>query len=118
MPIKWIATTGTIASTASVVLLGGVAQQLLDIARVGPRAHQIEQVVAARPVAAELDPDRPIGIAALGLFGGGEIPIAHEIEVGRRLVDDGAPLALEIEPGGRADLPIAVEQPLALERRQ
>jgi hypothetical protein len=29
------------------VLLGGVAQQLLDIARVGPRAHQIEQVVAA-----------------------------------------------------------------------
>jgi hypothetical protein len=100
------------------VLLGGVAQQLLDIARVGPRAHQIEQVVAARPVAAELDPDRPIGIVALGLFGGGEIPIAHDIEVGRNLVDGGAPLAPEIEPGGRPDLPIAAEQPLALERRQ
>jgi hypothetical protein len=65
-----------------------------------------------------LIPTVPIGIVALGLFGGGEIPIAHEIEVGRHLVDDGAPLALEIKPGGRADLPIAAEQPLALERRQ
>jgi hypothetical protein len=34
------------------------------------------------------------------------------------LVDDGAPFVLEIEPGGRPDLPIAAEQPLALERQQ
>ena len=38
----------------------------------------------------ELDADRPIGIVALGLFGRGEIPIAHAIEIGGDLVDDGS----------------------------
>src|SRR6187397_1857932 len=69
------------------VLLGGVAQQALDIARVGPRAHQIEQIVAARSVATELDADGPIGIVELGLFGGGKIPVAHDLELGRDLID-------------------------------
>jgi len=40
------------------------------------------------------------------------------VELRRDLVDNGAPLAFEIEPGGRPDLPIAAEQPLALEQRQ
>src|SRR5215469_4099168 len=100
------------------VLLGGVAQQALDVTRIGSHTHHIQHVVAARPVAAELDADRPIGVVQLGLFGGGEIPVAHDIELGRDLVGEGAPLPFEIHPGGRPDLPIAAEQPLALERRQ
>src|SRR5215472_15273679 len=44
---------------------------------------------------------RPIGVVELGLFGGGKIPIAHNVELRRDLVDDGTPLALEVEPGGR-----------------
>src|SRR5215469_18024941 len=86
------------------VLLSGVAKHPLDITRVGSRAHQIEQVVAPRSVAAELDADRPIGVVELGLFGGREIPVAHDIEFGRDLVDEGAPLAIKIHPGGRPDL--------------
>src|ERR1700732_3865264 len=73
---------------------------------------------AAALIAAELDADRPIGVVELGLFGGGEIPIADDVEVGRDFVDDGTPLPLEIEPGRRPDLPIASQQPLALEQRQ
>jgi hypothetical protein len=34
---------------------GGVEQQSLDVTRVGPRTHHIQQPVAAVPVAAELD---------------------------------------------------------------
>ena len=40
----------------------------------------------------------------------------HDAEAAR-YVDAGPGLG-KIEPGGRADLPIAAEQPLALERRQ
>jgi hypothetical protein len=59
------------------------------------RAHQIEQVAAPK-CRVELYAHRPIGIVEFGPFGRGEIPIAHDIELGRDLVDDGAPLALEI----------------------
>src|SRR5205807_5563841 len=100
------------------VLRGGIEQQSVDIARVGPPANHIQEPVAAILIAAELDADRPIGVVELGLFGSGEIPIADNVEVGRDLVDDGTPLPLEIEPGGRPDLPIAAQQPLALEQRQ
>ena len=37
----------------------------------------------------------------LGLFGRGEIPIANDVENCWNFVDDGTPLPLEIEPGGR-----------------
>src|SRR5947207_11744651 len=84
----------------------------------GPPAHHIQEPVATALVAAELDADRPIGVVELGLFGGGEIPVAHDIELGWDRVDHAAPPALEIEPGGWPDLPIAAEQPLALERGQ
>src|SRR5438067_10187578 len=47
------------------VLLGGIKEQTLDVARIGSHSHHIQQVVAARLVAAELDADRPIGIVAL-----------------------------------------------------
>jgi hypothetical protein len=67
---------------------------------------------------AELDADRPIGVVELGLFGCREIPIADDIEVGRDRVGDITPLPLEIEPGGRPDLLIATQQPLAFEQRQ
>src|SRR6267378_3902736 len=65
------------------VLRGGIEQQSVDIARVGPPAHHIQQPVAAALIAAELDADRPIGVVELGLFGGGEIPITDDVEVGR-----------------------------------
>ena len=52
----------------------------------------------------------------LGLFGRGEIPIVNDVENCWNFVDDGTPLPLEIEPGGRTDLGIA-EQPLALEQQ-
>jgi hypothetical protein len=42
-------------------------------------------------IAAELDADSPIGVVELGLFGGGEIPVADDEEVRRDLVDDGTP---------------------------
>src|SRR5205814_5204663 len=42
------------------VLFGGLDQQSLDVARVGPRAHHVEHAVASRLVAAELDADGPI----------------------------------------------------------
>src|SRR5262249_12036558 len=100
------------------ILCGDVEQQSLDIARVGPPAHDSDQPIAAIPVAAKLDADRPIGVVELGLLGRREIPIAHDIEIGGRLLDDRTPFALEIQPGGGPDLPIAAEQPLALEQRQ
>src|SRR5215472_16209145 len=98
---------------------GGIEQQSLDVTRIGALAHHVEKPVAAVPVAAEFDADGPIRVVELGLFGGGEIPIADNVvKVRRDLIDHRAPLALEIEPGGRPDLPIAAKQPLALEQRQ
>src|SRR3984893_425657 len=99
------------------VLRGGIEQQSFDVARVGPPTHHIQKPVTSVLVAAELDADRPIGVVELVLFGGGEIPVADHVEVGRSLVDDGPPLPLEITPGSRSDLPIAAQQPLALEQR-
>src|SRR5215472_7837534 len=76
------------------VLRRGVEQQSLDIARVGASAHHVQEPIAAVSIAAEFDADRPIRVVELGLFGGGEIPIADNvIKVRRDLVDDGAPLA-------------------------
>jgi hypothetical protein len=75
--------------------------------RVGAPAHHIEDPVAAFPVAAELDADRPIRVVELGLFGGREIPVTDNVEVGRDRVEDGTPLSLEIEPGGRPNFPVA-----------
>ena len=63
-------------------------------------------------------PTVQIRVVELGLFGSGEIPIADDVEVRRERVDDGTPLPLEIEPGGRPDLPIAAQQPFALEQRE
>src|SRR3984893_5223124 len=100
------------------VLGGGIEQQSLDVAPIGPPAHHIQQPVAAIPIAAELDADGPIRVVELGLLGRGEIPVTNNIEIGRDLVDDGAPFPFEIEPGRRPDLPIAAQQPLALEQRQ
>src|SRR5712671_7325444 len=80
------------------VLRGGIEQQSVDVARVGPPAHHIQEPEAAVLIAAELDADGPIGVVELGLFGRGEIPIAGDVEVRRDLVDDGPPLPLEIEP--------------------
>src|SRR5215831_12297213 len=51
------------------VLHCGIEQQSFDIARVGAPAHHVQQPIAAAPVAAELDTDRPIGVVVLGLFG-------------------------------------------------
>jgi hypothetical protein len=83
------------------VLRGGIEQQSFDITRVDPPAHHIQQPKTAVLVAAELDADRPIGVVELGLFGGGEIPAADHVEVGRSLVDDGTPAtayACSVEP--------------------
>ena len=38
--------------------------------------------------------------------------------VGRGFIGNGAPFSPEIEPGGGPDLPIAAQQPFALEQRQ
>src|SRR5438874_168400 len=100
------------------VLGGGVEQQSLDVARIGPPAHHIQQPIAAIPIAAELDADGPVRVIELGLLGRGEIPVTNNIEIGRDLVDDGAPFPFEIEPGRRLDLPIATQQPPTLEQRQ
>src|SRR5712671_114913 len=100
------------------VLRGDIEQQSVDVARVGPPAHHIQKPVAAVLIAAELDADGPIGVVELGLFGSGKIPITDNVEVRRDLVDDGTPLPLEIEPGSWPDLPVATQQPLALEQRQ
>jgi hypothetical protein len=83
------------------VLRSGLQQQSFDIARVGALVHHVQDPIAAASVAAELDADRPIGVVEFGLVGGGEIPIADDVELRRDLVDDGTPLALEIETGGR-----------------
>src|ERR1700730_14747710 len=103
---------------ALAVPCGGIEQQSLDVARIGPPAHHIQQPIAAIPIAAELDADGPIRVVELGLLGRGEIPVTNNIEIGRDLVDDGAPFPFEIGPGRRPDLPIAAQQPLALEQRQ
>src|ERR1700724_3531304 len=100
---------------ALAVLGGGIEQQSLDVARIGPPAHDIQQPIAAIPIAAELDADGPIRVVELGLLGRGGIPLADDIEIGRDRVDHGTPLPLEIKPGRRPDLPIAGQQPLALE---
>src|SRR5215831_195893 len=41
------------------VLRGGREQQFLNVARVGSRAHQLQEPITAVPIAAELDTDRP-----------------------------------------------------------
>src|SRR6266446_5124801 len=97
---------------------GGIEQQSLDVARICPSAHHIQQPIAAVLIAAELDADSPVRVVELGLLGRGEIPVTNNIEIGWDLVDDGTPFPLEIKPGGRPDLPIAAQQPLALEQRQ
>jgi len=43
--------------------------------------------------------------------------MANDVENCWNFVDDGTPLPLEIEPGGRTDLRIG-QQPLALEQQQ
>src|SRR5207244_3295629 len=86
---------------AFAILHRGVEQQSLDVARIGPPAHHIEQPIAAIPIAAELDADGPIRVVELGLLDRGEIPITDDIEIGRDLVEDGAPFPFEIEPGRR-----------------
>jgi len=71
------------------VLGGGIDQQSLDIAWVGPRAYHIEQPVIAVPITTELDADGPIGVVVLGLRGRREIPIADDIELRRSGIGDG-----------------------------
>jgi hypothetical protein len=71
------------------VLCGGIEQECVDVARVGPRADHIQQPVTAVFVATELDADGPVGVVELGLLGGREIPITRDVEVGRDLVNDG-----------------------------
>jgi hypothetical protein len=44
--------------------------------------------------------------------------LRDNVEVRRGLIDNGTPLALEIESGGGSDLPVAAKQPLVLECRQ
>jgi hypothetical protein len=62
------------------------------VARVGLHPHHIRQPIAAAAIAAELDADRPIRVVELGLFGGGQIPIADDVELDRSLVDNGTPI--------------------------
>jgi hypothetical protein len=95
----------------------GVEQECVDVARVGPRADHIQQPVTAVFVATELEADRPIGVVELGFFGGGEIPVADDVKVGRDRVNDRTPFPFEVEAGGGPDLPIATQQPLALKCR-
>src|SRR5262249_26818630 len=85
------------------VLGGGVEEQSLDIARVGPHPNSIEHPEAAVFVAAELDADRPVGVVALGLLGRRQIPVADKVEFYRDDISDGTPFPLEIEPGRRPD---------------
>src|ERR1700730_14664564 len=99
------------------VLGGGVEQQPLHIARVGPRAQHIQQPIAAVPVAAELDADRPTGVVELGLFGRREIPVADNIQIRRGLVGNGTPFPPEIQPGRRPNLPIAAHARAAASTR-
>src|SRR5712671_4346850 len=80
---------------ALAVMGSRIEQQSLDVARIGPPANHIQQPIAAIPIAAELDADGPVRVIELGLLGRGEIPIADDIEIGRDLVDDGAPFPLE-----------------------
>lgn len=65
------------------VLRGGIEQQSLDVTRIGAPTHHIEQVIASGCIAAELDADGPVWIVELVLFGGREIPITDDVEVGR-----------------------------------
>jgi hypothetical protein len=69
---------------------GGVGKQFLDVARVGPRAHRLQQPITTISGTAQFDADRPIGIVKLGLLGRRQIPIANDIEACRRLLDDRA----------------------------
>src|ERR1700730_10277941 len=66
------------------VLRGGIEQQPLNVARIRPPAHYIQQPIAAVLVAAEFNTDDPVRIAELGLLGSGEIPVTNNIEIGPR----------------------------------
>src|SRR6516165_8462658 len=94
----------------------GFEQPSFYIPRVLPCAHHIEQPVSALVIATELDADGPIRVIELCFLGGCQIPIAHDLEVRRDLIDDGTPLPLKIQPGRRPNFPVAVEQPPALEQ--
>src|SRR6266850_3780519 len=64
----------------------GIEQQSLEVSRVRPSAHHIQQPIAAVPVTAELDAHGPVRVVELGLLGGGEIPVTNNIEIGQDLV--------------------------------
>src|SRR6516164_3983551 len=74
----------------------GFEQQSLYIPRVRAGAHHIEQPVSTLVIAAELDADSPIRVIELSLLGGCQIPVAHDLQIRRDLIDDGTPLALKI----------------------
>src|ERR1700730_13612565 len=76
---------------ALAVPCGGIEQQSLDVAPIGPPAHHIQQPIAAIPIAAELDADGPVRVIELGLLGSGEIPITNNIEMRRGPVGDAPP---------------------------
>ena len=68
---------------------------------------------------AEEQSDRPVGIFVLrGAPGPGKVPVPDGKVDGRGLVDDLEPFPPEVHPGDRADLPVAVEQPLPLDAVQ
>src|SRR6516162_8204764 len=96
----------------------GFEQQSLNIPRVRPCAHHIEQPVSTLVIAAEVDADGPIRVIELSLLGGCQIPVAHDLEIRRDLIDEGTPLPLKIQPGRRPNFPVTAEQPFAFERWQ
>src|SRR5690349_15568139 len=95
-----------------VAVLGrAVHQNSFDLARVGPVAHHIEKPVAAAVIAPSMMPKVQSGslnsvfsVAARSQWR----TTSRSVGTG---VNDGAPVALEVEPGRRPDLPIAAEQP-------
>src|SRR5258708_22040855 len=68
---------------ALAVLGSRIEQQSLDVARIGPPAHHIEQPIAAFPIAAELNADGPIRGLHLGLAVGAQVPAPNQVGTGR-----------------------------------
>ena len=98
------------------ILLRHAPDSGVYLTRRAPEADHVVELVAGRPGLRPEGTRAPVGVGPGLRLGGGEIPGAELRPLGR-VVGDPEPLAAE--PGaGRARVPVAVQQLLALERVQ
>ena len=95
-----------------------MADQPLHLARRVAQPHVVEHVVEPLAAPPDLGAAGEVRVVVRRLRRAREIPAAHGAQALRRGVHDAAPVAAEQQARRGAHLPVAVEQPRPLHRRQ